>query len=115
MEYKMATRMTIFAAILNILPFAGDKSMEQNQNDNTSNVTMGNTFSCHIHSWYHCFKVQDGVWDDFKIDHIRSSRHFYNYVKEQKCKFPHKRGCKLYYVYYSLFKLVPYMQRSHLT
>ena len=32
--------------------------MEQNQNDNTSNVAMGSTFSC-----YHCFKVQDGVRD----------------------------------------------------
>ena len=46
----MATRMTSFAAILNILPFARDKKMEQNQNDNASNVAMGNTFSCHINS-----------------------------------------------------------------
>ena len=44
----MATRMTSFAAILNILPFAKDK--KQNQNNNTSNVAMSNAFRCHIHS-----------------------------------------------------------------
>ena len=67
MEYKMATRMTSFAAIWNILPFARDKKMEQNQNDNASNVAMGNTFRCHINCWYHCFKVQDGVRDDCQL------------------------------------------------
>ena len=41
--------------------------MEQNQNDNTSNVAMGSTFRCHIHSCYHCFKVQDGVQDDCQM------------------------------------------------
>ena len=41
--------------------------MEQNQNDNTSYVAMGNTFICHIHSWYHFFKVQDGAWDDCEL------------------------------------------------
>ena len=41
--------------------------MEQNQNDNTSNVAMGSTFRCHIHSCYHCFKVQDGVRDDCQM------------------------------------------------
>ena len=46
----MAIRMTSFAAILNILPFAMDKKMEQNQNDNASNVAMSNTFRCHINS-----------------------------------------------------------------
>ena len=46
----MATRMTGFAVILNILTFAWDKKMEQNQNDNTSNLAMGNTFRCHIYS-----------------------------------------------------------------
>ena len=40
--------------------------MEQNQNDNTSNVAMGNTFRCHIHR-YHYFKVQDGVRDDCQL------------------------------------------------
>ena len=42
--------------------------MEQNQNDNTSNVAMGSTFRCHIHSCYHCFKVQDGVQDDYQMN-----------------------------------------------
>ena len=46
----MATRMTSFAAILNILLFAMEKKMEQNQNDNASNVAMGNTFRRHINS-----------------------------------------------------------------
>ena len=59
--------MTSFAAILNILPFAMDKKMEQNQNDNASNVAMGNTFRRHINSWYHCFTVQDGVRDDCQL------------------------------------------------
>ena len=36
----MATRMTSFAAILNILPFARDKNMEQNLNDNTATFTV---------------------------------------------------------------------------
>ena len=62
----MAIGMTCFAAILNILPFDRIK-MEQNQNDNTSNVAMGSTFRCHIHSCYHCFKVQDGVRDDCQM------------------------------------------------
>ena len=41
--------------------------MEQNQNDNASNVVMANTFRCHINSWYHCFKVPDGVRDDCQL------------------------------------------------
>ena len=41
--------------------------MEQNQNDNTSNVAMGNKIRCHIHSSYHCFKDQDGVRDDCQL------------------------------------------------
>ena len=41
--------------------------MEQNQNDNASNVAMDNTFRCNINSWYHCFKVQDGVRDDCQL------------------------------------------------
>ena len=68
MEYKMATRMTSFAAILNILPFAMDKKMEQNQNDNASNVAMSNTFKCHVNSWYHCFKVQNGVASEMTVN-----------------------------------------------
>ena len=43
----MATRMTSFAAILNILPFA--IKMEQNQNDNVSNVAMSNTKVIQVH------------------------------------------------------------------
>ena len=113
MEYKMATRMTSFAAISNILPFAMDKKMEQNQNDNASNVAMSNTFRCHINN-YHCFKVQNGVRDDCQLI-VSDLVDFYNYIREQKWNFPHKPGCKLYYVYYALFKLIPSMQRSHLT
>ena len=41
--------------------------MEQNQNDNASNVAMSNTFRCHINSWYRCFKVQNGVRDDCQL------------------------------------------------
>ena len=41
--------------------------MEQNQNDNISYVATGNTFRCRIHSWYLCFKVQDGARDDCEL------------------------------------------------
>ena len=41
--------------------------MVQNQNGNSSNVAMGNTFRGHIHSWYYYFKVQDGVRDDCQL------------------------------------------------
>ena len=59
--------MASFVAILIILPFARDKKIEQNQNDITSNVAMGKTFRFHIHSWYHFFKVKDGVRDDCRL------------------------------------------------
>ena len=39
----------------------------------------------------------------------------YNNIREQKWNFPHEPGCKLYYVYYSFFKLVPSIKRNHLT
>ena len=45
--------MTSFAAILNILPFARDKTWSkttQNHNDNTSNVAMGNKYIQMPHS-----------------------------------------------------------------
>ena len=38
---------------------SGELKIEQNQNDNTSNVAMDNTFRCHSHIWYYCFKVLD--------------------------------------------------------
>ena len=59
--------MTSFAAVFSFLPFAMDKKIEQNQNDNASNVAMSNTFRCHINSWYHCFKVKNGFWDDCQL------------------------------------------------
>ena len=89
--------------------------MEQNQNDNTSNVAMGSTFRCHIHSCYHCFKVQDGVRDDYQMSVSNLEDTFIIMLGGKKWNFPHKPGCKLYYVYYSLFKLVPSIQRSNLT
>ena len=88
--------------------------MEQNQTDNTSNVAMGT----HVTHSDAAFTVDIIVLrskmasEMTVIDRIRSSRHLYNYVREQKGNFPHKPGCKLYYAYYSLFKLVPSMQRS---
>ena len=53
----MATRITSFAAILNILTFARDKKW--NQNDNTSNMVIGNTFKCQwqAHRDLPCFYV----------------------------------------------------------